>query len=219
VDDPQSDHSIPRQSADQQRNSHQTSLTGEPSCKDETRIGQKNGLVRQWAKRGTRPRQPADQRYDNACLFGAICPARGVGAALALPYADTQALSASQIVALYAKRWTIEPSFRDTNDLRFGMGMNELRIGDPQRRDRLLLLNAFAVVLLTILGAAGETLGMDRQLRTSTAKRRVHSLFRQSCLLYELIPNMPEHRLRPLIQKFTELLGQNAALTQTFGLV
>jgi putative transposase len=56
---------------------------------DEARIGQKNGLVRQWAKRGTRPRQPGDQRYDNAYLFGAICPARGVGAALALPYADT----------------------------------------------------------------------------------------------------------------------------------
>jgi hypothetical protein len=30
---------------------------------------------------------------------------------------------------------------------------------------------------------------MDRQLRTSTAKRRVHSLFRQGCLLYDLIPN------------------------------
>ena len=44
------------------------------------------------AKRGTRPRQPADQRYDNAYLFGAICPARGIGAALALPYADTEAM-------------------------------------------------------------------------------------------------------------------------------
>ena len=66
----------------------ETLLTAEPSCKDEARIGQKNGQVRQWARRGTRPRQPADQRYDNAYLFGAICPARGVGAALALPYAD-----------------------------------------------------------------------------------------------------------------------------------
>jgi hypothetical protein len=56
---------------------------------DEARIGQKNGLVRQWARRGTRPRQPADQRYESAYLFGAICPARGVGAALALPFADT----------------------------------------------------------------------------------------------------------------------------------
>ena len=59
---------------------------------DEARIGQKNGQVRQWAKRGTRPRQPADQRYDNAYLFGAICPAHGVGAALALPYADAEAM-------------------------------------------------------------------------------------------------------------------------------
>ena len=61
---------------------------------DEARIGQKNGLVRQWARRGTRPRQPADQRYESAYLFGAICPARGVGAALAMPFADTQAMQA-----------------------------------------------------------------------------------------------------------------------------
>lgn len=59
---------------------------------DEARIGQKNGQVRQWARRGSRPRQPADQRYDSAYLFGAICPARGVGAALALPFANTEAM-------------------------------------------------------------------------------------------------------------------------------
>ena len=59
---------------------------------DEARIGQKNGSVRQWARRGTRPRQPAGQRYANAYIFGAICPALGKGAALALPQADTQAM-------------------------------------------------------------------------------------------------------------------------------
>lgn len=59
---------------------------------DEARIGQKNRILQQWAKRGTRPRQPADQRYKSAYLFGAICPARGVGAALALPFADTEAM-------------------------------------------------------------------------------------------------------------------------------
>ena len=59
---------------------------------DEARIGQKNGQVRLWARKGTRPRQPADQRYNNAYLFGAICPARGTGAALMLPWADTQAM-------------------------------------------------------------------------------------------------------------------------------
>jgi hypothetical protein len=65
-----------------------------------------------------------------------------------------------QIIDLYSKRWGVEPSFRATKDLRFGMGLSSARISDPQRRDRLLLLNAFAVVLLTRLGAAGESLGM-----------------------------------------------------------
>ena len=108
-------------------------------------------------------------------------------------------------------------SFRDSKDMRFGMGLSALRIDDPRRRDRLLLLNAFAILLLTILGAAGESLGMDRQLRTSTVKRRVHSLFRQGCLLYDLMANMPEARLRPLVERYGELLRQIATFTGTFG--
>ena len=114
--------------------------------------------------------------------------------------------------------WDIEPSFRDTKDLRFGMGMSTLRISDPQRRDRLLLVNALAVVLLTLLGAAGESLGLDRLLKSNTSKRRTHSLFRQGCLLYDLVPNMPEDRLRPLIERYQELLRQNAAFSETFGI-
>ena len=125
--------------------------------------------------------------------------------------------SARVIMNYYAKRWTIEPNFRDTKDLRFGMGMSALRIADPQRRDRLFLLNAFAIVLLTLLGAAGESLGMDRHLKVNTSKRRTHSLFRQGCLLYDLIPNMPEARLRPLIDKFIELINQNIALAPMFS--
>lgn len=61
---------------------------------DEARIGQKNGVVRQWARKGTRPRQPADQRYENAYLFGAICPSRGTGAAIASPWVNTDAMQA-----------------------------------------------------------------------------------------------------------------------------
>ncbi len=116
---------------------------------------------------------------------------------------------AGTLIAQYARRWTIEPSFRDTKDLRFGMGMAELRIAEPERRDRLLLINAFAMALLTMLGAAGESLGMDRHLKSNTSKTRTHSLFRQGCMLYELIPNMPEHRLLPLMQRFAEMLAQS----------
>ena len=90
---------------------------------------------------------------------------------------------------------------------------------DATRRDRLLLVNALAVVLLTLLGAAGESLGLDRLLKSNTSKRRTHSLFRQGCLLYDLIPNMPEHRLTPLIAKYAELLSQNSVFNETFGWV
>ena len=65
------------------------------------------------------------------------------------------------LVNHYARRWTIEPQFRDIKDLRFGMGLSATRIGEPMRRDRLLLVSAFAVALLTLLGTVGESLGMD----------------------------------------------------------
>lgn len=116
---------------------------------------------------------------------------------------------AETLIKQYSRRWTIEPSFRDTKDLRFGMGMAEIRIAEPERRDRLLLISAFAMALLTMLGAAGESLGMDRQLKSNTSKTRTHSLFRQGCMLYELIPNMPEHRLLPLMQRFAEMLARS----------
>lgn len=56
------------------------------------RLGQKNGCVRQWAPKGSRPRQHVDQRYDSGYVFGAVCPARDAGVGLVLPYANTEAM-------------------------------------------------------------------------------------------------------------------------------
>ena len=56
------------------------------------RVGQKNSLVRQWAPKGSRPRQVKDLRTSSAYLFGAICPERGEGAALVMPRANTEAM-------------------------------------------------------------------------------------------------------------------------------
>jgi putative transposase len=60
---------------------------------DEARVGQKNKIARRWARRGTRPRAPHDQRTSSVYIFGAICPQQGKGAALVLPRCDTQAMS------------------------------------------------------------------------------------------------------------------------------
>jgi hypothetical protein len=56
-------------------------------------VGQKNKIARRWARRGTRPRVPHDQRTSSAFIFGAICPQEGKGAALVLPRCDTPAMS------------------------------------------------------------------------------------------------------------------------------
>jgi hypothetical protein len=61
---------------------------------DEARVGQQGTLTRTWAERGTRPRAPRDTRYRSAYIFGAVCPGRGATAALIMPFANTEAMSA-----------------------------------------------------------------------------------------------------------------------------
>ena len=60
---------------------------------DEARIGQKNKITRRWARRGTRPSAPHDQRTRSAYIFGAICPAQGTAAGLVLPRCNTAAMA------------------------------------------------------------------------------------------------------------------------------
>ena len=127
--------------------------------------------------------------------------------------------TAKQLMKTYGKRWGIESGFRDTKDLRFGMGMASIRVSTPERRDRLWLLNAFAVALLTLLGAAGEALGYDRHLKSNTSKKRTHSLFRQGAMLYDLIPTMPDPRLRPLIERFAAMLRELPAFAGIYGVI
>jgi hypothetical protein len=70
-------------------------------------------------------------------------------------------------------------------------------VGKPERRGRLLLISALAQALLTLLGAAGESLGYDTQLKTNTAKKRTHSLFTQGAYYFMAMPRMSDARLLP----------------------
>jgi hypothetical protein len=69
----------------------------------------------------------------------------------------------------------------------------------------------------TRTGAAHRS--RDPERLTNTSKMRTHSLFRQGCMLYDLIPNMPDHRLSPLIQKFTDAVSNAELFTPGFALV
>ena len=59
---------------------------------DEMRVGQKNKLTYRWARKGSRPPAVHDQRTQSTYLFGAVCPEHGTGAALVLPFCNTEAM-------------------------------------------------------------------------------------------------------------------------------
>jgi hypothetical protein len=67
--------------------------------------------------------------------------------------------------------------------------------------------------------AAAAGLGYDRLLKSNTTKGRTHSLFQQGCMLYDLIPTMPDQRLLPLIEKFGVMLAEVPAFVDTFGAI
>lgn len=125
--------------------------------------------------------------------------------------------TASEVVKLYGRRFTIEESFRDAEHIHFGMGLSATRVSSPARRDRMLLLSALATVLLTLLGAAAESLGMDRLLKVNTVKRRTHSLLRQGAYWYAALPNMRVAWFKPLMRRFAKLLDEQATFREIFG--
>ncbi|MFB1480312.1 IS4 family transposase [Corallococcus sp. RDP092CA] len=127
--------------------------------------------------------------------------------------------TAQEVLDVYARRFTIEETFRDVKDLKFGMGLKQVRVKTPERRDRLLLISALAQVLLTLLGAAGEALGYDKHLRVNTVKRRTHSLFTQGTYYFMAMPRMSDERLRPLVERFAQLVREHAVFREAFGLI
>lgn len=96
-------------------------------------------------------------------------------------------IATQTILNLYGKRWGIETSFRDEKDLQFGFGLKKSRIKSCDRRDRLFLISAIAIIFLTLLGASSEHIGYDKYLRANTVKRRTHSLLNQGKAIFELI--------------------------------
>ena len=128
-------------------------------------------------------------------------------------------LKAADVVKQYGRRFSIEETFRDTKDIHFGMGLSATHIGDPARRDRLLFIAAFAHVLLTLLGAAGERCGLDRTLKSNTSKTRTLSLYNQGCYWYNAIPNMREERLVSLMLAYGEVLREHEVCRELLGVL
>lgn len=110
-----------------------------------------------WVGKAGRARKLANARVTakGQTVGAVVCVlAKGMKEPWCLAASDAQARAAT-LIHHCPRRWTIEPQFSDTKDLRFGMGLSATRIRDPMRRDRLLLVSAFAMALLTLLGEVG----------------------------------------------------------------
>lgn len=124
---------------------------------------------------------------------------------------------AREVVDLYAKRFTIEETFRDQKDLHFGMGLAATHIGRTDRRDRILMIAALAQALLTMLGAAAEGAGFST--KTNTDSRRQLSLFNQGVFWYGAIPGMPEERLAALMTAYERVLADHEGIRRVLGVI
>jgi len=128
-------------------------------------------------------------------------------------------LSAALAVKLYSQRFRIEENFRDTKDLRFGMGLSATHTTSTERRDRLLLVAAMAQVLLTLLGAASEETGFDRRLKVNTTKKRTHSLFTQGSYWFGRIPRMNDEDLTELMTAFDRIVREQGVFSSVYGVI
>jgi hypothetical protein len=173
-------------------------LTNEPSFKDEARVGQQGTLTRIWAKRGTRPRIKRDRRFTWAYLFGAICPARGTGAALVMPTVSIECRLA-QLAAAHCARQHRAPA---TSALRSG-AMNKHLAEISQ------CVSVSAIALLILDGVVDETARREaaRLSRMRPAKCPKVSLTYKDELYLENERGACPFRFRSSFAHVTELIA------------
>ena len=124
-----------------------------------------------------------------------------------------------QIIRHYAERWTIEPGFRDTKDLRFGMGLGDLASA---------IRNGVTGFFCSTPSPRSADLA-GRGWRKARPGPTAQSQHRQTADAFAVPPGLhalridPEHArsplLRPLMERFGEIVMQNSALEQTFSVV
>jgi hypothetical protein len=107
-----------------------------------------------------------------------------------------QHLTAGAIVGLYAQRMRIEQSFRDTKNLRVGLGLEVTRSRSKQRLQMLLLLGHLASFVQRLIGESAQQQQLELQfMSTRRASRREIS----TVTLGRRILNAAPHYLRQLL--------------------
>ncbi|AHG22773.2 hypothetical protein Z042_12450 [Chania multitudinisentens RB-25] len=99
------------------------------------------------------------------------------------------------------------------------MGKAHMHTGSMARRDRQLLLSVLCIAFLTLLGKAGDSIGLERTIKANTVKTQSYSFWRQGCIYYALLPGMKESQLLPLLERFTILLNEHTFFRKILGVL
>jgi len=83
-----------------------------------------------------------------------------------------------KIVRIYAVRFQIEESFRDTKNSRFGWCFRHARSEGNRRLGILLLIASLGLIVMMLLGQTAERMELHKSFQANTVrKKRVLSLF------------------------------------------
>ncbi len=91
---------------------------------------------------------------------------------------ELEALSARQLIGLYARRMQIELAFRDLKSHRYGQGFEDSLTRKGARIEILLLIHTLAAFASWLVGMACEHVGIDRWLNPRCSTRRLYSVMR-----------------------------------------
>ncbi|MBS0457220.1 MAG: IS4 family transposase [Proteobacteria bacterium] len=91
---------------------------------------------------------------------------------------ELEALSARQVIGLYARRMQIELAFRDLKSHRYGQGFEDSLTRKGSRIEILLLIHTLAAFASWLVGMACERMGIDQWLNPRRSTRRLYSVMR-----------------------------------------
>jgi hypothetical protein len=82
-----------------------------------------------------------------------------------------------RLTAAFERRMMIEELFRDEKNLRYGWGLRQLSISNPERLERLFLILAFAYILLLMTGLICKATMSSAEWSSNTRSKRPLSAF------------------------------------------
>jgi hypothetical protein len=92
---------------------------------------------------------------------------------------------AVRVQKIYAKRMGIEEGIRDCKS---GLDLTSLRLSEPARMDRMMIIVALAMLFIALTAMASKARGENLQVSTSKRKAPPVSYFTLGCRILEMYP-------------------------------